>query len=98
MGKPVGSDLNQGTLTLPSMLILERYPEDNPVKRLFETGDKKNIALAIKMVRNSSIVEDCYRVASEYCEKACRHLNLLPENAVRQALLDLAKYVVQRNI
>jgi geranylgeranyl pyrophosphate synthase len=98
MGKPVGSDLTQGTLTLPAMLILERYPEGNPVKRLFETRDEKNVALAIEMVRNSSIVEDCYRFAADYCEKACRNLNLLPENAVRQALLNLAKYVVKRNV
>ncbi len=94
IGKPVGSDLTQGTLTLPAMLIMERYPEDNPVKRLFETGDKKNVSLAIEMVRNSSITEECYRAASEYCAKACRNLNLLPENTSRQALLDLAEYVV----
>jgi len=96
MGKPVGSDLTQGTLTLPAMLLLERYPEDNPIKRLFETGDKKNVALAIEMVRNSPIIEECYRVASEYCDRACRNLSLLPENSSRQALSDLAKYVVSQ--
>ncbi len=54
LGKPVGSDLAQGTLTLPAMLVLERYPEENPVKRLFQSGDKqKNIELAIELIRNS---------------------------------------------
>jgi len=96
MGKPVGSDLTQGTLTLPAMLLMERYPEDNPVKRLFETGDKKNVALAIEMVRNSSIIEECYQAASEYCDTACRNLNLLPGNTSRQALSDLAKYVINQ--
>ena len=96
MGKPVGSDLTQGTLTLPAMLLMERYPEDNPVKRLFETGDRKNVALAIEMVRNSSIIDECYRVASEYCDKASRNLGLLPDNSSRQALSDLAKYVVNQ--
>ncbi len=96
MGKPVGSDLTQGTLTLPAMLLMEHYPEDNPVKRLFETGDKKNVALAIEMVRNSSIIKECYQVASEYCDRACRNLNLLPGNANRQALSDLAEYVVNQ--
>jgi geranylgeranyl pyrophosphate synthase len=96
LGKPVGSDLNQGTLTLPAMLLIERYPEDNPVKRLFETGDKKYAELAIKMVRDSPIVEDCYRIASEYCARACRNLALLPDTTSCQALLDLAKYVINQ--
>jgi octaprenyl-diphosphate synthase len=96
LGKPVGSDLTQGTLTLPAMLFMERHPEDNPVKRLFETGDKKNVALAIEIVRSSPIIEECYRTASEYCDTACRNLNLLPENTSRRALSDLAKYVVNQ--
>ncbi|MBA7693699.1 Heptaprenyl diphosphate synthase component 2 [subsurface metagenome] len=97
LGKPTGSDLAQGTLTLPSMILLERYPEDNPVKRLFQNRDKQeNIKQAIELVRNSSIIEECYAVASEYCARACRNLNLLPENASRQALIELANYVVNR--
>jgi geranylgeranyl pyrophosphate synthase len=98
MGKPVGSDLTQGTLTLPAMMLIERHPGDNPVKKLFETGDMKNVSLALEMVRNSTIVDDCYRVATEYCEKACRSLERLPEKACRQALIDLAGYVVERSL
>ncbi len=97
MGKPIGSDLAQGTLTLPAMLLMERYPDDNPVKRLFHNEEKqKNIELAIELVRDSSIVQECYRVASDYCSKACHNLNLLPDNAGRQALINLANFVVSR--
>ncbi len=53
LGKPIGSDLAQGTLTLPSILLLEHYPEDNPVKRLFSNREEQNnIKLAIELVRN----------------------------------------------
>jgi geranylgeranyl pyrophosphate synthase len=97
MGKPIGSDLAQGTLTLPAMLLMERSPEENPVKRLFQNGDKQeNIKLAIGLIRNSSIVQECYEVASDYVAKACQSLNLLPENASRQTLAELANYVVKR--
>ncbi len=97
MGKPVGSDLAQGTFTLPAMLLLERHPENNPVEELFQNRDKqKNIKLAIGLVRSSSIIQECYQFASDYCAKACRSLNLLPDNISCQSLLDLANYVVAR--
>ncbi len=97
LGKPVGSDLTQGTLTLPAILLLERYPEDNPVKRLFKNRDElDNIKLAIELLRDSPIIQECYQVAADYCAKGCRNLKLLPHNASRQSLLDLADFITYR--
>ncbi len=97
LGKPIGSDLAHGTLTLPAMFLLERYPEENPVKRLFQNEDReKNVKLAIELVRDSPIIEECYDVASSYCSRACQNLDLLPDNASRQALLKLADYTITR--
>ncbi len=97
VGKPIGSDLAQGTLTLPSMLLLERYPENNPVRKLFQNrGGQQEIHQAIEMVRTSSIIDDCYAAASDYCTRACRNLELLSESAGHQSLLDIASYVIQR--
>ena len=103
MGKPIGSDLAQGTLTLPAMLLLEHYPEDNPVKELFhnqgmpEADKQEKIEQAIELVRQSSIVQQCYQVASDYCAKARHRLNLLPDNPSRRTLVELADYVITRN-
>jgi len=102
LGKPIGSDLAQGTLTLPAMLLLERYPEDNPVTELFNNQDmpeedkQKKITQAIDLVRNSSIVKQCYQVASDYCAKARHKLELLPDSPSRRTLAELTDFVVSR--
>ncbi len=100
MGKPTGSDLAQGTLTLPAMLLLEHYPDENPVKKLFQNRDEPddNVKLAIELLRNSpSIIQECHQAASDYCARACHNLKLLPNNASRQSLIDLADYIIIRN-
>jgi geranylgeranyl pyrophosphate synthase len=96
LGKPVGSDLSQGTLTLPAMLIMERHPDDNPVKSFFDSRDKKYIGPAVDMARDPSIVNECYKVASEYCAKACANFDLLPDKPSREVLTSLAEYVIER--
>jgi heptaprenyl diphosphate synthase/octaprenyl-diphosphate synthase len=97
LGKPIGSDLAQGTLTLPAMLLLERYPKGNPVKQLFRKREgRDNIRQAIEMVRNSSIIEECYNAASDFSTRACRNLNKLPDSESRQSLLGLADYIIAR--
>ncbi len=98
MGKPVGSDLIQGTLTLPAMMLAESYPNDNPVKKAFETKDKKEAARAIEMVRNSNIIDECYKVASGFCGKACVNLKALPDTPARKSLYDMAEFVVKREV
>lgn len=97
MGKPVGSDLAQGTVTLPSLMLMERYPQDNPVKKLFQGGDKtENIRQTLEMVRNSTIIQECFDIAAEYRNKACRNLINLPEKEARNVLTNLADFIVSR--
>ncbi len=97
MGKPVGSDLAQGTLTLPGFILLERYPENNPIRRLFKHQQPDDLELALEMVRsNPSIIEECYEVASDFCSQSCTALDALPLNAARDSLVEIAKRAVRR--
>lgn len=103
MGKPVGSDLTQGTLTLPAMLLVEQHPDDNPVTELFANHDalpsaekRAKIERAIAMVTQSSIVKQCYEIAEGYSARACRDLDKLPDNSSREALKELAQLVISR--
>ena len=98
LGKPVGSDLTQGTFTLPGMLLIEHYPQDNPITRWFKVRDNSDdVRQTIELMRNSpAIIKECYQVASDFCDKACRNLKSLPEIASRQSLSDLADYIIRR--
>jgi octaprenyl-diphosphate synthase len=98
MGKPIGSDLMQGTLTLPSLLLMERYPKDNPVKRAFRTKKPRPdaVAEAVRMVLDSDILDETYRVARDFRDRALRALTELPAGEARATLEDIAAYVLER--
>ncbi|MQF48600.1 polyprenyl synthetase family protein [SAR202 cluster bacterium AC-647-N09_OGT_505m] len=97
IGKPVGNDLLQGTITLPSILLMERYPDDNPIKRLFENIEADgNLKQAIEMIQNSDIIPQSYSVAADLCHKATQALEPIPDSSYKRSLVDLAAYVMER--
>lgn len=97
LGKPVGNDLLQGILTLPSIMLLERYPENNPVEALFrERTHDGHLQQALEMINNSGIVSDCYTEIRQYCAQAARALDILPARESRQSLLNLTDYIWER--
>jgi len=97
LGKPVASDLLRGHLTLPAILLKEQYPDNNPIKTIFEKRqNERSLKLAIEMIRNSDIVPECYRVAQDFTAEARRALEIFPKSPCKQALLELTDYVVER--
>lgn len=97
VGKPVGNDLLQGTITLPSILLMERYPNDNPIKKLFESVEKDdNLKRVIEMIQNSDIIPQSYSVAADLSHKATQALETLPDSSYKRSLADLAAYVMER--
>lgn len=97
LGKPVGSDLMQGTLTLPSLMLLERYPDENPVRQLFaEPKRHQYLIQAVAMIRDSDIPHRAYEVAHGYDDSASQALEALPNGVSRRALKDIADYVLER--
>ncbi len=96
MGKPVGSDLMQGTLTLPSLLLMERYPRGNPVQKFFARSRKELLTQAVEMVRESDIPQESYEMARSFCARAHEALSVLPDGPARQALYNLTDYILER--
>ncbi len=98
MGKPIGSDLLQGTLTLPSLILMERFPKDNPIKKAFRTRKPRTqyVAEAVYMVLNSDILNESYAVARDFRDRALAALADLPDGPARSTLEDIAGYVLDR--
>jgi len=96
MGKPVGSDLIEGAVTLPSIIFAESNPDGNLIKSIIENKDRDKVALVVDKIRNSPIIDECLAIASDFGAKACKALEKVPDNSARQSLIDLATYVIKR--
>ncbi len=98
MGKPVGSDLRQGMITLPTIRLLEQDPDHPAIRRIFDDGDSSDRAVheAVDVVVRSSGIAFALDEARRFARIAVDHLATLPACQSRVALESLAEYVVSR--
>ncbi len=98
LGKPVGSDLRQGTVTLPLLLFLETHPLVDILPSIFNEPDgrEEKTQTLIDMVRNSTAITSARDEAERFTAESKRAIQGLPANKHRQAMLDLADYLSER--
>ena len=99
MGKPSGSDLMQGTLTLPSLFAMEGPEGKRAVTRLFSAQRSKAQRLeeALRVIRASDAIQRSQDVAEEYARRAVEALRLIPDTAGKRTLEELSHYVLTRD-
>jgi all-trans-nonaprenyl-diphosphate synthase len=95
LGKPAGSDLKSGNLTAPVLYALQEKPYlETLIEREFaQEGDLEQ---AIAMVQDSGGIERSRELAAHHAQTAMESLTELPDSDSRQALLELADYVLSR--
>jgi geranylgeranyl pyrophosphate synthase len=97
LGKPVGSDLRQGLVTLPVLLFLEEDPDHPAVCRALQGSPPEEVVReAVGAVTGSLAIERSLEVARRHAERANEALKGLPDSSHRTALSDLADFTVRR--
>jgi geranylgeranyl pyrophosphate synthase len=100
VGKPVGSDLLNGLVTLPAIYYAETHPEDPDVQSLPNGGwtNTENMGRLIEAIRKSDAAERSMQEAGQFVDRALARLEPLHPGTEREALESLAKYIIDRNV
>jgi geranylgeranyl pyrophosphate synthase len=100
VGKPVGSDLLQGLVTLPAIYYAEEYPEDPDIKLLAEGGwgNQERMDRLVQAIRNTQSNKKAIAEARSHVDKGLEALKGFPPSQEREALEDLARYIIDRNV
>jgi geranylgeranyl pyrophosphate synthase len=93
LGKPVGSDLRAGTITLPLILMRDLELADGRLRAAIEADD---FDLQVRLVQESGAISAAYAEAEALVVHARNALGVLPPGIERDALDGLAGYVTGR--
>ncbi|SFA98500.1 MULTISPECIES: heptaprenyl diphosphate synthase component II [unclassified Bacillus (in: firmicutes)] len=96
LGKPAGSDLLSGNITLPVLYAMENPEIRNEIHRVNENTKPEDMLKVIELIKNSGAIEKSMRVSALYLDKALRILEELPQNKARKALRDIARFIGKR--
>jgi geranylgeranyl pyrophosphate synthase len=100
VGKPLGSDLHNGLVTLPAIYYTEANPNDPDIQSLPNGGwtHTENMTRLVDNIRKSNSSQQAMREAEQHIERALTRLNDMEPCAERDALENLAKYIVDRKV
>lgn len=94
LGKPAGSDLRQGTVTLPAILFAEGLDNGAGFRQDLENGT--NLDRVIRAIQESGVLDVALARAEKYAELARKALAVFPTSEARDSLEELTDYVISR--
>jgi octaprenyl-diphosphate synthase len=100
-GKPMGSDLREGKITLPLIYALNCITqlERERLEEIFKSGkaSKSDYDAVTRLVRSDGAIARCRRDAQGYVDRAAAHLRFFPHSLIKDYLLKLNQFVVTRD-
>ncbi|QUG41413.1 heptaprenyl diphosphate synthase component II [Psychrobacillus sp. INOP01] len=97
LGKPAGSDLAQGNITLP-VLYVKNDPVIEPLLReiLEGTISDANRQLLLLKIRESDGINRAKQISNIYLQKALNEVKQLPANSAKKSLQNIALFMSKR--
>jgi heptaprenyl diphosphate synthase component 2 len=98
LGKPVGSDLREGTITLPLLSALSHGDNGQRLRELVVKPalDALDIEQCVRLVRESPVLSDVWRQASDHAALAMASLTSFDPSPSRENLERLCEAVVAK--
>ena len=100
LGKPVGSDIVEGKMTLMVVKALSEANEEDKEKLVKILSDpespQEDVDIAIDLFNKYGSIEYAHDVALSNVNKAKEILNILPNSSSKDALALLADFVIER--
>lgn len=101
LGKPPGSDIKQGNITLPVLLALQEpgLRDDilAEIARIQEADGQTNVEPFLALIRGSRGIEVADAISARYIDKAIRALDRLPDIRAKRDLIDIAHFIGDRS-
>jgi geranylgeranyl pyrophosphate synthase len=98
LGKPAGSDLRSGIITLPVYYFIQQPDQRDQLVALVDgqrSGDEV-VAEAVQLIRQSEAIAQARAEAERFIDLAITDLAAFPRSPHREALADVARYVIER--
>ncbi|MDO3409606.1 polyprenyl synthetase family protein [Saccharibacillus sp. CPCC 101409] len=100
IGKPPGSDIRQGNITIPVLYALQdealRGPLLEEISRIHAADGRTDVSRAVGMITGSAGIARAEELAERYTQKALAALDRLPDIRARRHLRDIAHFVSRR--
>jgi len=96
LGKPAGSDLIQGNITLPVLLAMSDPSLKEKIVSVYEGINPETVKPLINQIRKSQYIKEARRISEEYLEKSLKSIQELPDNEAKDMLILIAKNIGNR--
>lgn len=99
LGKPTGSDLMQGNITLPVLCAMQDEQFSKALNDLFqqpEEIDEAAIKPLLLLLKKTDAIEQSYQLSNLYLLKAIQSVNKLPNNRAKITLQTIANIIGKR--